>query len=99
MASPMETVIPADFRLPGALIALGGALTLGGNGSGLPIAGIGALLGLQATRVRFVFDDEAMEVKIGKGEELTDSGENFVVGGKVLPFWFPTQHNKLVSLF
>ncbi|PKI75747.1 hypothetical protein CRG98_003890 [Punica granatum] len=32
------------------------------------------------TRVRFVFDDEALEVKIG--EQLQESGENVFVGGK-----------------
>jgi hypothetical protein len=59
-------------------------MIVGGNGSGLPVAGIGALLGLQATRVRFEFDDEAMEVKLDSGgDKLADSGENFAVGGKV----------------
>jgi hypothetical protein len=64
-------------------------MIVGGNGSGLPVAGIGALLGLQATRVRFEFDDEAMEVKLDSGgDKLADSGENFAVGGKVrtVPF-------------
>ena len=74
----------ADFRLPGALVAIGAAMFIGGNGSGIPVAGIGALLGLQATRVRFEFDDEAMEVKLDSGgDKLADSGENFAVGGKV----------------
>uniref|UniRef100_A0A803LHB1 DUF3119 family protein n=1 Tax=Chenopodium quinoa TaxID=63459 RepID=A0A803LHB1_CHEQI len=37
-------------------------------------------LEFQATRVRFVFDDEALEVKVGS--ELQESGENVFVGGK-----------------
>lgn len=44
---------------------------------------IGALLFVQTGRVRFQFDDEALEVKVSKGEQaLQDSGENFAVGGK-----------------
>lgn len=50
---------------------------------GLPSAALGALLFKQTGRVRFVFDAEALEVKINNGsEELTNSGENFAVGGK-----------------
>jgi NIMA (never in mitosis gene a)-related kinase len=41
-------------------------------------------LAIQATRIRFVFDEDSFELKTVslKGEEnLEDSGENFVVGG------------------
>ena len=56
---------------------------LGVRGPGFGFAGIGALLAVQSTRVRFEFDDEAMEVKLGgKGDELKSSGENFAVGGQ-----------------
>mmetsp|Transcript_24121 Transcript_24121/g.40261 ORF Transcript_24121/g.40261 Transcript_24121/m.40261 type:complete len:115 (+) Transcript_24121:333-677(+) len=45
---------------------------------------IGAFLGSQTTKIRFVFDDEAFEVKVQKGdaEDLEDSRDNFAVGGK-----------------
>ncbi|TYJ97815.1 DUF3119 family protein [Cucumis melo var. makuwa] len=46
----------------------------------VPIGLLGLLLLVQATRVRFVFNNEALEVKIG--DELVDSGENAFVGGK-----------------
>eukprot|EP00611_Tribonema_gayanum_P018435 TRINITY_DN3154_c0_g1_i1.p1 TRINITY_DN3154_c0_g1~~TRINITY_DN3154_c0_g1_i1.p1 ORF type:complete len:197 (-),score=53.99 TRINITY_DN3154_c0_g1_i1:141-731(-) len=84
MAKDADTVvIPPDFRLPAALVAIGGALAVSGNRAGLPVLGIGALLGLQATRVRFEFDAESMEVKIDAGKgDLADSGENFAVGGQ-----------------
>ncbi len=49
---------------------------------GLPSTALGALLFKQTGRVRFVFDAEALEVKINKGNELANSGENFAVGGK-----------------
>ncbi|KAH1117999.1 hypothetical protein GLYMA_17G114902v4 [Glycine max] len=54
------------------------------------------LLFPQTTRVTFVFDDEALEVKIG--EQLQESGENAFVGGKKCwkystfvnwEFWWP----------
>ncbi|KAJ0091059.1 hypothetical protein Patl1_13093 [Pistacia atlantica] len=85
-----ETVIPEpDYRIPIVLLGLAGGLAY--NDNLLPAAPVG-LLGLlllfqltlapffQTTRVRFVFDDEALEVKVG--EQLDDSGENVFVGGK-----------------
>jgi hypothetical protein len=78
-------VIPPDFKLPGAIVALGVGISLAGApGNGLPLAAVGGLLAVQATRVRFEFDQEAMEVKIqGQGGDLVDSGDNFAVGGQV----------------
>ncbi|KAL5183556.1 hypothetical protein HKD37_17G047424 [Glycine soja] len=62
-----ETVIPEpDYRIP--IVLLGG------------IAGGLAYTDNLTTRVTFVFDDEALEVKIG--EQLQESGENAFVGGK-----------------
>ncbi|KAG8491647.1 hypothetical protein CXB51_014999 [Gossypium anomalum] len=88
-----ETVVPdPDYRIPFVLLGLAGGLVYTDNL--LPAAPVG-LLGLlllfqlkaadglfffQTTRVRFVFDDEALEVKVG--EQLEDSGENVFVGGK-----------------
>eukprot|EP00903_Cladosiphon_okamuranus_P007040 g6844.t1 len=77
-------VIPADFKLPIGIAALGLAITgLGNVNAGFPISFVGLLLAFQATRVSFEFDDMAMEVKIGNDEgELESSGENAFVGGE-----------------
>lgn len=51
-------VIPADFKLPIGIAALGLAITgLGNVGAGFPISFVGLLLAFQATRVSFEFDD------------------------------------------
>ncbi|KAI3947130.1 hypothetical protein MKW92_017651 [Papaver armeniacum] len=77
-----ETVIPdPDYRLPVAFLGLAGGLAYTDNLFGaVPVGLIGLLLLVQSTRVKFVFDDEALEVKIG--EQLEESGENAFVGGK-----------------
>ena len=50
---------------------------------GVPLGAIGALLTVQAGRVRFQFDSDALEIKVDKGnDDLANSRENFVVGGK-----------------
>ncbi|GAB4832867.1 hypothetical protein Ancab_006883 [Ancistrocladus abbreviatus] len=46
----------------------------------VPVGLLGLLLLFRTKRVRFVFDDEALEVRVG--DELKDSGENVFVGGK-----------------
>nr|CAB3504894.1 unnamed protein product [Digitaria exilis] len=45
-----------------------------------PVGLLGLLLLFQTTRVRFVFDNEALEVKVG--DQLQESGENVFLGGK-----------------
>ncbi|XP_024543928.1 uncharacterized protein LOC112351026 [Selaginella moellendorffii] len=77
-----ETVIPApDYRIPVVLLGAAGALVYTDNLlPAAPIGLLGLLLLFQTTRVKFVFDDEALEVKIGS--ELQESGENVFVGGK-----------------
>ncbi|KAJ6912966.1 hypothetical protein NC651_015440 [Populus alba x Populus x berolinensis] len=63
-----KTVVPEpDYRIPAVLLAA-------------PAGLLGLLLLFQTTRVRFVFDDKALEVKVG--EQLQESGENVFVGGK-----------------
>ncbi len=83
-----DTVVAADFKL--ALgFAAAGALILA-----LPVipGGFCLLFGLflvvQTLRIRFVFDDEAFEVKTKELDQilspdaaLANTGENFVVGG------------------
>ncbi|XP_031381263.1 uncharacterized protein LOC116195953 [Punica granatum] len=81
-ATKRETVIPdPDYRIPIVLLGLAGGLAYTNNLLPAAPAGLlGLLLLFQTTRVRFVFDDEALEVKIG--EQLQESGENVFVGGK-----------------
>ncbi|KAJ7560828.1 hypothetical protein O6H91_03G001300 [Diphasiastrum complanatum] len=80
--SKTETIVPdPDYRV--AITLLGAATALIATDNLLPAAPIG-LLGLlllvQTSRVRFVFDNEALEVKVGAS--LQESGENVFVGGK-----------------
>ncbi|KAL1093961.1 hypothetical protein V6Z11_D06G063600 [Gossypium hirsutum] len=77
-----ETVVPdPDYRIPFVLLGLAGGLVYTDNLlPAAPVGLLGLLLLFQTTRVRFVFDDEALEVKVG--EQLEDSGENVFVGGK-----------------
>ncbi|MED6120276.1 hypothetical protein PIB30_019426 [Stylosanthes scabra] len=77
-----ETVIPEpDFRIPIVLLGIAGGLAYTENlVPAVPVGLLGLLLLVQTTRVRFVFDDEALEVRIG--DQLEESGENAFVGGK-----------------
>ncbi|CAK8563402.1 unnamed protein product [Lathyrus sativus] len=77
-----ETVIPEpDYRIPIVLLGFAGGLVYTDNLiPAVPVGLLGLLLLFQTTRVRFVFDDEALEVKIG--DQLDESGENAFVGGK-----------------
>jgi len=60
-----------------SLIAgLGG---VGGTLTGGFITLLAVLFAVQASRIRFVFDSNSFELK--QGDDLNDSGENFVVGG------------------
>ncbi|KAG5113247.1 hypothetical protein JHK82_036516 [Glycine max] len=78
-----ETVIPEpDYRIPIVLLGgiAGGLVYTDNLVPAVSVGLLGLLLLFQTTRVRFVFDDEALEVKIG--EQLQESGENVFVGGK-----------------
>lgn len=76
------TVIPdPDYRIPVVLLGFAGGLAYADNLlASAPVGLLGLLLLFQTTRVRFVFDNEALEVKVG--EQLEESGENVFVGGK-----------------
>ncbi|KAH8506322.1 hypothetical protein H0E87_013229 [Populus deltoides] len=77
-----KTVVPEpDYRIPVVLLGLAGGLAYTNNLLPAAPAGLlGLLLLFQTTRVKFVFDDKALEVKVG--EQLQESGENVFVGGK-----------------
>ncbi|KAK4415514.1 hypothetical protein Salat_2658800 [Sesamum alatum] len=77
-----ETIIPdPDYRIPIVFLgAAGGFVYVDNLAAAVPFGLLGLLLLVQATRVRFVFDDEALEVKVG--DQLQESGENVFVGGK-----------------
>ncbi|KAJ1278955.1 hypothetical protein BS78_04G117900 [Paspalum vaginatum] len=77
-----ETVAPdPDYRLPIAILGIAGGFAYADNLlAAAPVGLLGLLLLFQTTRVRFVFDNEALEVKVG--DQLQESGENVFVGGK-----------------
>ncbi|CAI5469066.1 unnamed protein product [Closterium sp. Yama58-4] len=92
-ASPKGTgkgtvVVEPDPRIPIVLLGVSGALFLADNKlAAAPIGLLGALLAFQTTRVRFVFGEEALEVRIG--QQLESSGENVFVGGEN-KWWYDT---------
>jgi hypothetical protein len=52
-------------------------------GAGIPLGLIGGFLASRTQKVRFIFDNEALEVlTVGSDGQLEDSGENFAVGGR-----------------
>lgn len=80
--------VPKSYNVAIGSIATSVALTFGAHNilAGIPFGLLGILLIVQTGKVRFVFDEEAMEVFVAKkdekGEEINASRENFVVGGK-----------------
>lgn len=80
-----ETVVPEpSYALPIALTGIAGFSGLEGN---LPVAAVtgflAAFLAFQASRVQFVFDDEALEVLIKSGgSDESQESENKFVGGQ-----------------
>lgn len=91
--SPPLVVIPKNYNISIGAITLGVLVaTLAHN---LAIGGLFGLIGfflfIQTGKVRFVFDDQALEVLIAKSssgnngkteEQLEQSRENFAVGGR-----------------
>ncbi|VFQ61167.1 unnamed protein product [Cuscuta campestris] len=77
-----ETIVPdPDYRIPIVLLGTAGVLIYTDNLlAAAPTGLLGLLLLFQTTRVRFVFDDEALEVKVGA--RLEESGKNVFVSGK-----------------
>ena len=82
MAKRRETVVPApSYNIPASLagLAVFSHVTLSNDGIAGVCAVLGAFLAFQASRVKFVFDDEALEVVIG---ENNAESENKFVGGR-----------------
>lgn len=85
--APRPTVVPEpNFAIPATLAALAALSAATHHPTGAGLAGVlAAFLAVQATRVRFVFDDDALEVVVsGKapGEEAGAATENAFVGGR-----------------
>mmetsp|Transcript_13620 Transcript_13620/g.29179 ORF Transcript_13620/g.29179 Transcript_13620/m.29179 type:complete len:189 (+) Transcript_13620:65-631(+) len=78
--SSREVVIPQpSYNLPLSLLAISGFEFYEGWTGVAAFTGIlGVFLSIQASRVRFRFDDEALEVLVGADKET----ENVFVGGK-----------------
>lgn len=75
-------MIPApDYRIAATLVVAAGALASQQQfAAAVPIGVLGAFLGVQTSRVRFLFGKDALEVVIGEQKE--SSGENAFVGGE-----------------
>lgn len=82
-----DVVIDPDFKAAIGFTAVGTLLIVANHAlPGYFVGGffelLAAIFALQATRVRFVFDETSFELKMGGDKnELSSSGENFVVGG------------------
>jgi hypothetical protein len=84
-----DVVIDSDYNIAYAFGAVGILIVLVTQGSvfGAVVGGITLLfasfLAIQAKRIKFVFDEDSFELKMGDSpDELTSSGENIVVGGE-----------------
>jgi len=82
-------VISEDYRLAVSCIAAGSLIIFVPWLPGGFCLLLGLLLVVQTLRIRFVFDDEAFEVKTKEFDQLfsgdaslTNTGENFAVGGE-----------------
>ena len=81
-AAARPTVIPTpSYNIPAVLLGGAGLAHFGlGNDAVAGVAGVlGAFLAVQATRVKFIFDDSSLEVLVGATQEKT---ENAFVGGE-----------------
>ena len=84
--SPVALVVDEDYKLAGSFFAIGALVLVAPWVVGVPFVFFGLFLAFQTLRIRFVFDDDAFEVKTKPLEdlfssELTATGDNFAVGG------------------
>lgn len=84
-----DVVVDTDYTLAAAFAVVGVSIVAANHGVGGVLGGgfitlLASLFAVQATRLRFIFDEDCFELKavdsIGS-TDLTDSGENIVVGG------------------
>jgi hypothetical protein len=76
-------VIEPDYKVAGGFWAATALSAAAGNVlAAVPFGALAALLTRQTPRVRFTFDDEAMEVFIKNPDGSFGSRENFAVGGQ-----------------
>lgn len=83
-----DVVVDSDYTLAAVFASIGLSSFILGHDIFTSVFGgffvlLATLFAVQASRIRFVFDGEAFELKntSGNDEQLSDSGENFVVGG------------------
>ena len=83
------TVVEADYKVAAGFVGVGVLLFVAPWLIGGFSLVLGLFLILQTTRIRFVFDDDAFEVKtkeldalFSDDSSLTNTGENFAVGGE-----------------
>lgn len=84
-----DVVVDTDYTLAAAFGVVGVSIVALNHGVGGVLGGgfislLASLFAVQATRLRFVFDEDSFELKAVESidsEDLTDSGENIVVGG------------------
>eukprot|EP00316_Scyphosphaera_apsteinii_P022716 CAMPEP_0119310576 /NCGR_PEP_ID=MMETSP1333-20130426/19654_1 /TAXON_ID=418940 /ORGANISM="Scyphosphaera apsteinii, Strain RCC1455" /LENGTH=167 /DNA_ID=CAMNT_0007314791 /DNA_START=261 /DNA_END=764 /DNA_ORIENTATION=- len=84
MAGSSPTVIDSDFKLAVSLLVLGPLILYVPWLFGGFFVALGILLLVQTLRIRFVFDDDSLEVQsidLLAGGSLERTGENFAVGG------------------
>lgn len=85
---PAMTVVEEDYRLSAAFVGLGVFLFAAPVVPAAFFTILGLFLAVQTLRIRFVFDDDAFEVKTKPLDDLfsdaplTNTGENFAVGGE-----------------
>lgn len=84
-----SVVAKEDYRLAAAFGATGLLIFVAPVQLGALLLLFGSFLALQTARIRFVFDEDAFEVKtkpfsevFSSSDALTDTGENFAVGGE-----------------
>jgi len=76
-----SVVVEPDYRIPAVLLGTAGVLFAADQKLAASLPGLlGALLLFQTTRVRFLFDEDSLEVVIG--DKAEKSGENVFVGGE-----------------
>ena len=84
-----DVVVDTDYTLAAAFGVVGVSIVALNHGVSGVLGGgfislLASLFAVQATRLRFVFDEDCFELKAVESidsEDLTNSGENIVVGG------------------